>query len=211
MTALAEAADVELELTCAAPREAIYFDADADRILQVVTNLLSNAIKFSPPASKVTVEIEANAESLFLKVVDRGRGIPVDKLETVFDRFHQVEHTDASKKGGTGLGLAICRSIVQQHGGAIWAQANGVAEAGDGAANAKGNGANGSHAARGTTLWVQFARTARATDAVLPAATETQAQRVDGLVAVGGDGPVPLRTPVPMHESGAGMQLAVER
>jgi hypothetical protein len=135
----------------------------------------------------------------------------VDKLETVFDRFHQVEHTDASKKGGTGLGLAICRSIVQQHGGAIWAQANGVAEAGDGGANANGNGAKGSHAARGTTLWVQFARTARATDALLPSAAETPTQRLDGLVAVGGDGPMLLHSPIPPPASDAGMRVGAER
>jgi signal transduction histidine kinase len=232
MTALAEAADVELDLTCAAPREAIYFDADADRILQVVTNLLSNAIKFSPPASTVTVEIEANAESLFLKVVDRGRGIPVDKLETVFDRFHQVEHTDASKKGGTGLGLAICRSIIQQHGGTIWAQPNGMVDASGNAsqvgglqtgglqiangAAANGNGANGggvngSYATRGTTLWVQFARTSRASDTVLPAMIETQGHRVDGLIAVGGDGSIMLRNPMPARESDPGMRVTAER
>ena len=179
MIALAEAADVELELTCRSPRDSIYFDADPDRILQVLTNLLSNAIKFSPPASTVTVEIEGDAESLFLKVIDRGRGIPADKLETVFGRFHQVEYTDASKKGGTGLGLAICRSIIQQHGGAIWAQANhGGAKMGDGEAK-------GSHAARGITLWVRFSRTARASDAVAPAPVEEPARGGEELMPVG--------------------------
>ena len=51
-------------------------------------------------------------------------GIPIDKLESVFDRFHQVDASDSRQKGGTGLGLAICRTIVQQHGGRIWAERN---------------------------------------------------------------------------------------
>jgi len=124
MSALAEAAQIRLEMNSYAAHDAIYFDADPDRILQVLTNLLSNAIKFSPEGSTVSLEIDANTDALSLKVIDRGRGIPVDKLESIFDRFQQVESTDSSKKGGTGLGLAICRSIIQQHGGLIWAQPN---------------------------------------------------------------------------------------
>ena len=53
---------------------------------------------------------------------DRGRGIPEDKLESIFGRFQQVNASDSRDKGGTGLGLAICRSIVQQHGGYIWVE-----------------------------------------------------------------------------------------
>ncbi|WZI66580.1 MAG: ATP-binding protein [Gloeotrichia echinulata IR180] len=52
---------------------------------------------------------------------DQGRGIPADKLETIFGRFQQVEVQDSRQKRGTGLGLAICKSIVQQHQGQIWA------------------------------------------------------------------------------------------
>jgi signal transduction histidine kinase len=55
-------------------------------------------------------------------VKDQGRGIPTDKLESIFERFHQVDASDSRKKGGTGLGLAICRSIVQQHGGQLWVE-----------------------------------------------------------------------------------------
>jgi len=149
MGTMAEGAGIQLDLNCHAARDAVYFDADADRMLQVLTNLLSNAIKFSPAGSTVAVEIDSDSSSLLLKVVDHGRGIPVDKLEAVFDRFQQVESSDASKKGGTGLGLAICRSIIQQHGGAIWALPNQTGP--------------------GTTLWVQLSRTARASES---AATE---------------------------------------
>jgi signal transduction histidine kinase/DNA-binding response OmpR family regulator len=169
MTAMADESQIRLDLECFAPRDLIYFDADPDRIAQVLTNLLSNAIKFSPPSSTVTIQIDGNADSLLLKVVDEGRGIPPEKLEKVFDRFQQVETTDASKKGGTGLGLAICRSIVQQHNGAIWAQPN--------------------HGSPGTTLWVQFSRAARASDAGCPALLASPVQRGHGRILVCDDDP----------------------
>jgi CheY-like chemotaxis protein len=89
-------------------------------------------------------------------------------LEAVFDRFQQVESSDASKKGGTGLGLAICRSIIQQHGGAIWAQAN--------------------HGGPGTTLWVQLSRSARASDAASPGHMDAP-ERGEGLILVCDDDP----------------------
>ena len=107
----------------------LYFDGESDRILQVLLNLLSNSIKFSPPNTTVTIYVEASPDLLQLRVSDEGRGIPQDKLETIFDRFQQVDAADAREKGGTGLGLAICRSIIQQHGGAIWAQRNPTAGA----------------------------------------------------------------------------------
>jgi light-regulated signal transduction histidine kinase (bacteriophytochrome) len=56
------------------------------------------------------------------QVKDTGRGIPSDKLESIFERFQQVDASNSGHQGGTGLGLAICRSIVQQHGGQIWVE-----------------------------------------------------------------------------------------
>jgi PAS domain S-box-containing protein len=113
--------------------------ADPERIIQVLTNLLSNAIKFAPSNSiiwlstevqeTVEKEIERNggqnsrySRKILFKVQDQGRGIPRDKLESIFERFKQVDASDSRKKGGTGLGLAICRSIVEQHGGQIWVE-----------------------------------------------------------------------------------------
>ena len=63
---------------------------------------------------------------VILSVIDHGRGIPADKLETIFGRFQQVDASDSRQKGGTGLGLAICRTIVLQHSGRIWAERNPV-------------------------------------------------------------------------------------
>jgi signal transduction histidine kinase/DNA-binding response OmpR family regulator len=148
MTGMADANTVHLELAAltqaqSATEDSLFFDGDSDRILQVLTNLLSNAIKFSPAASTVRIFTEATADSILFKVADEGRGIPVDQLDTIFDRFQQVEPSDARQKGGTGLGLAICRSIVQQHSGSIWAQRN---------------------LGPGTTLYVMLPRTVRSTD-----------------------------------------------
>ena len=158
----------------AAYPEALFFDGDADRILQVLTNLISNAIKFSPPASTVRIHTEATSDSILLKVVDEGRGIPSDKLDSIFDRFQQVEPSDARQKGGTGLGLAICRSIVQQHSGSIWAQRNLGA---------------------GTTIYVMLPRTTRASDVSLPPSLPP---RGEGAIMVCDDDPG-IRTVVSEH------------
>ena len=96
--------------------------ADPDRILQTLTNLISNAIKFSPPGTEIHLRSHSiDANEAEIQVRDQGRGIPEDKLESIFERFHQVDASDSRTMGGTGLGLAICRSIVTQHGGRIWA------------------------------------------------------------------------------------------
>src|ERR1700722_17654027 len=179
MTPMADANTVHLELEpCtvaqAAYPEALFFDGDADRILQVVTNLISNAVKFSPVASTVRIHTEATSDSILLKVVDEGRGIPVDKLDSIFDRFQQVEPSDARQKGGTGLGLAICRSIVQQHSGSIWAQRN---------------------LGTGTTIYVMLPRTSRSTDVALPASLPP---RGEGAILVCDDDPG-IRTVVSEH------------
>ncbi|BAZ10025.1 two-component hybrid sensor and regulator [Calothrix sp. NIES-4071] len=96
--------------------------AAGDTIVQTLTNLLSNAIKFSPPYSVIHLGAEQQIDHVLFQVSDTGRGIPADKLETIFGRFQQVDASDARSKGGTGLGLPICRSIVEKQGGKIWAE-----------------------------------------------------------------------------------------
>jgi len=96
--------------------------ATGDAIVQTLTNLLSNAIKFSPADSTIHLSAQNQTDFVLFQVSDRGRGIPADKLELIFGRFQQVDASDSREKGGTGLGLAICRSIVERHGGKIWAE-----------------------------------------------------------------------------------------
>ena len=95
---------------------------DPDRILQALANLISNAIKFSPARGEITLTARRvdDWEAQF-DVHDQGRGIPEDRLENIFERFQQIDASDTRAMGGTGLGLAICRSIIDQHGGRIWA------------------------------------------------------------------------------------------
>jgi signal transduction histidine kinase len=94
-----------------------------DAIVQTLTNLLSNAIKFSTAGDAVYLKAELTAtDQVLFTVQDQGRGIPADRLQTIFERFKQVDVSDSRQKGGTGLGLAICKSIIEQHGGRIWAE-----------------------------------------------------------------------------------------
>ena len=117
---VAKAAGVEIGL---AKIEGVVW-ADADRVVQTLTNLLSNSVKFSPPGGCVTLGASSVGAHIEFSVTDEGRGIPADKLESIFGRFQQVDASDSRQKGGTGLGLAISRSIVEQHGGRIWAESD---------------------------------------------------------------------------------------
>jgi PAS domain S-box-containing protein len=116
--ALAEAAGVSLLSTVSGIR----LLADPDRVVQALINLIGNAIKFSPRDGRVIVSAEPRGHLALVSVTDEGPGIPVDKLDSIFERFSQVDSSDARDKGGTGLGLAITRAIVEHHGGRIWAE-----------------------------------------------------------------------------------------
>jgi PAS domain S-box-containing protein len=118
--AMADQAGVRLAIE----RTSGVLSGDTDRILQTLTNLLGNAIKFSPCDTTVTMSGAANGSEFTFCVRDQGRGIPEEKLETIFERFSQVDASDSRDKGGSGLGLAICQSIVRAHGGRIWAEKN---------------------------------------------------------------------------------------
>jgi signal transduction histidine kinase len=96
--------------------------ADADRIVQVLVNVLGNAVKFSTRGGTVSIAVAASDQSALFSITDSGRGIPADRLEGIFERFRQVDASDAREKGGTGLGLAIARGIVEQHHGRMWAE-----------------------------------------------------------------------------------------
>ena len=114
--------------------------ADPDYIVQTLTNLIGNAIKFSAPYKTILLSLQPHSvppqlsngaalgdspsRAALFCVKDNGQGIPSDKLDSIFERFHQVDSSDARKKGGTGLGLAICRKIIEQHGGKIWAESD---------------------------------------------------------------------------------------
>jgi signal transduction histidine kinase len=118
--AMADAAGVTLHSDV----EPLAVFADADRIVQTLINLFGNAIKFSPAGSVVTVTVTQDEDGAVFSVRDTGRGIPADQLESIFERFRQVDASDSREKSGTGLGLPIARGIVEQHGGRIWAESH---------------------------------------------------------------------------------------
>jgi PAS domain S-box-containing protein len=93
--------------------------ADQDRLAQVIVNLVSNSIKFAPRGSTVSVEAFEVEEFVEVRVLDRGRGVPIEMREAIFEKFRQTELSDERVKGGSGLGLAICKGIVEEHGGKI--------------------------------------------------------------------------------------------
>ncbi|HYD18511.1 MAG TPA: PAS domain S-box protein [Patescibacteria group bacterium] len=95
------------------------FTGDALRMQQVLTNLLANAVKFTEKGG-VTLKLRQKPPGLVeLSVVDTGIGIPADKLDSIFEKFSQVDVSMSRQQGGSGLGLSICRAIVHAMGGTI--------------------------------------------------------------------------------------------
>ena len=90
---------------------------DDERVRQILVNLLSNAVGFSEPGQQVRVEARREGAELKLTVTDRGRGIPPEVIDRVFDRFES--NTLGTKHRGVGLGLSIVRSFVELHGGEV--------------------------------------------------------------------------------------------
>ena len=91
---------------------------DSGRILQVLANLLSNAIKFTPAEGRVSLRLCSEGTDLHIAVSDTGIGVPAEELEAIFERFRQL----GKDRRGLGLGLHICKSIVEAHGGRMWAE-----------------------------------------------------------------------------------------
>jgi len=120
MQVLAAEAGVETRVTSV--EGAVH--ADPDRAVQTLINLIGNALKFSYPGGLVEIAAGSDGDVVEFTVTDQGRGIPEDRLERIFNRFEQVDSSDAREKGGFGLGLAISRSLVERSGGRIWATNN---------------------------------------------------------------------------------------
>ncbi len=100
----------------------IEFEADRQLIERVVMNLIGNALKFTPEGGKITLTAVGVDDGRMVKfaVADTGPGIPASQIESIFEKFKQLE--GEQKRAGYGLGLAICRKAVELHGGRIWAE-----------------------------------------------------------------------------------------
>jgi signal transduction histidine kinase/HAMP domain-containing protein len=95
--------------------------ADALRLQQILWNLLANAIQFTPQHGRVVVRVEREPERYLVSVEDDGIGIPESELPHVFERFRQVDGSATRGHAGMGIGLALARTLVELHGGTIWA------------------------------------------------------------------------------------------
>jgi len=97
-------------------------DADPDRIVQVLRNLLDNAVKYSPEGGLIVVRGEVRKDEIVVSVADQGVGLAPEHLNRLFEKFFRAKSSLGRHVVGSGLGLPICRTIVESHGGRIWAE-----------------------------------------------------------------------------------------
>jgi len=116
-TALKEGIDIRANI----PKEAAVILADADKITQVFTNLVGNALKFTKKGF-VTISVKSKVDVIECCVSDTGVGVSEEGLLSMFDKFQQLGSNSISKESGTGLGLSIAKSIIELHGGSVWAE-----------------------------------------------------------------------------------------
>ncbi len=114
--------DLETEVLNDVPADLPPIPGDRERLHQVLFNLLDNAVRFTPAEGRVSVRAIRKGGMCEVEVQDTGPGIPEEHLGLVFERFYRVDPSRSRGDGGTGIGLAIARSIVEAHGGRIWAE-----------------------------------------------------------------------------------------
>ena len=105
------------------PQQTIFAEIDPDKMTQVFDNVITNAMKYSRGEKRVEFHVKQNAlyNRMTIRIKDNGIGIPINKVDKIFDRFYRVDKARTRKMGGTGLGLAISKEIVEAHNGRIWA------------------------------------------------------------------------------------------
>lgn len=99
-------------------------NANAFAIEQALRNLVENAIKYSARGSTITIEVANQTDACQLRVIDRGRGVPQEARELIFERFHRADRRGT----GSGLGLSIVRRVAEAHGG--WVSVEDAPEGG---------------------------------------------------------------------------------
>lgn len=117
---LATKKEIHLKLHCEPELPVIAFDSR--HMQHVVDNLLGNAFKFSPPKASVEVRLQPALQGLQMDVCDEGPGVPEAELDQIFEAYTRGSATATGGEASNGLGLSICRSIINAHGGRIWAE-----------------------------------------------------------------------------------------
>lgn len=113
------------QITDSFPNDEMWIKGVASQVEQLFQNLISNAIKFRAPGTSPDIQISASIEkgNWLISVQDKGIGFDPQFKEHVFIFFKRLHPTSDERYPGTGMGLAICKRVVEQHGGAIWAEA----------------------------------------------------------------------------------------
>ena len=99
--------------------------ADAEALDKVFVNLVGNALKFTDTGGRIEIRARETDDGVEVSVADTGIGIPVAKLDAIFDRFAQVDASATRRHEGTGIGLSLAKEMVERHGGRIWAESRG--------------------------------------------------------------------------------------
>ncbi|HBJ34192.1 MAG TPA: hypothetical protein DDZ51_05390 [Planctomycetaceae bacterium] len=107
------------------PADPVLVTGDRTRLIQVQVNLIHNAAKYSGTKHPIRVSLAVAGSQAHLCVIDDGRGIASDQLETIFEPFAQLEQSRSHVDGGLGIGLTLTRSLVELHGGRIVAESDG--------------------------------------------------------------------------------------
>lgn len=124
-SAMVQARNKKIQLTIDVPDNLPPVSIDSERVQQVVMNLVNNAVKFTPENGKVEVKAcDTGTQYVMVSVYDTGIGIPKEDLNRIFIKFEQAKGIRQQIKGpkGTGLGLSIAKSLIELHGGKIWAE-----------------------------------------------------------------------------------------
>ncbi|NWF62759.1 MAG: GAF domain-containing sensor histidine kinase [Chloroflexi bacterium] len=100
--------------------------ADPEKTTLAFVNLLTNAVRFSNDGGEVTIGAVKQDKHILVWVQDKGKGIPADKLQKVFEEFYQIEPPNTRSYGGLGIGLSISKGLIESQGGKIWAESEGL-------------------------------------------------------------------------------------
>lgn len=104
------------------PDEKICAYVDGDKMVRVFENLLMNSIRYSPKPGQINVDLYREDKFVVVAVKNKCENVNEEELKKIFDRFYRVDKSRSQATGGSGLGLAIAKSIVELHGGKIWAE-----------------------------------------------------------------------------------------
>lgn len=95
---------------------------DRTKIVRLFANILSNGVKYTPEQGQIRIHITIQDDEILTGISDTGKGIPSQYLDTIFDRFAQIDRKKQGKAASVGLGLYFCKLVVEAHGGKIWAE-----------------------------------------------------------------------------------------